>query len=287
MLLTGVSGQYHSWQITSAAIKRHLDEAKIFDVDVVLCPDDKEGKAAFDPVWSDYDVVFMAYDDGNWSLPTEEQSEWSEKTKATFENYVAEGGGLVVQHAANNCFPNWPAFNKMIAVGGWGGRDETSGPAIAWRNDAMEHIHTPGEATHPECHDYQVVIRDSSHPITQGLPEKWMHPHDELYCGLRGPAKDVSILTTAYADPTLENSSGEHEPVLMVINYGKGRVFHTILGHAGANAIEPIAALDCVGFMFTNQRGTEWAATGKVTLTTPNDFPTESATSIRKWTIKD
>ena len=41
--------------------------------------------------------------------------------------------------------------------------------------------------------------------------------------------------------------------------------------------------MDCVGFMFTNQRGTEWAATGKVTLTSvPEDFPSAEKVSVRK-----
>ena len=43
----------------------------------------------------------------------------------------------------------------------------------------------------------------------------------------------------------------------MAIRYGKGRVFHTTLGH-------DVAAMQCVGFIVTLQRGAEWAATGRV-----------------------
>ena len=35
----------------------------------------------------------------------------------------------------------------------------------------------------------------------------------------------------------------------------------------------------CVGFMATLQRGSEWAATGKVTIALPKNFPTEKETS--------
>lgn len=58
----------------------------------------------------------------------------------------------------------------------------------------------------------------------------------------------------------------------MAIRYGQGRVFHTTLGH-------DVAAMQCVGFIVTLQRGAEWAATGRVTMPVPHDFP--SATEVR------
>ena len=108
-----------------------------------------------------------------------------------------------------------------------------------------------------------------------------MHTKDELYSELRGPAKNVTVLATAYADPA-KKGSGEHEPMLMTIEYGKGRVFHTVLGHVGPNETDPVDSISCVGFVTTLQRGTEWAATGKVTQEIPDDFPTEDETSLRK-----
>ncbi len=45
----------------------------------------------------------------------------------------------------------------------------------------------------------------------------------------------------------------------MAIPFGQGRVFHTTLGH-------DVTAMNGVAFQVTLQRGTEWAATGKVTL---------------------
>jgi len=60
----------------------------------------------------------------------------------------------------------------------------------------------------------------------------------------------------------------------MVSTFGKGRVFHTTMGH-------DIPALSCVGFIATFQRGTEWAATGNVTQKVPADFPTSDKVSIR------
>ncbi len=61
----------------------------------------------------------------------------------------------------------------------------------------------------------------------------------------------------------------------MTVSYGSGRVFHTTLGH-------DINALSSVDFVVTLQRGTEWAATGKVTQKVPSDFPTANSVSYRR-----
>jgi type 1 glutamine amidotransferase len=124
---------------------------------------------------------------------------------------------------------------------------------------------------HGQQHKYQVQIRDDEHPITQGLPPIWMHTQDELYDSLRGPAQDMHILATAFSSPEFEGT-GHHEPVMMTLVYGRGRVFHTVLGHADYS-------MKCVGFVTTLLRGTEWAATGEVTIPAPENFPTADATS--------
>ena len=81
----------------------------------------------------------------------------------------------------------------------------------------------------------------------------------------------MQVLATAMSE-TSNHGTGREEPILMALTSGKGRVFHTVMGH-------DVAALNCVGFMVTFQRGTEWAATGSVTLPLPDAFPTAQRTS--------
>jgi hypothetical protein len=176
-------------------------------------------------------------------------------------------------HAADNAFPNWPAFNEMIGVGGWRGRTEKNGPSWYFEDDKLVSDPAPGPAgSHGRRTPFQIVVRQD-HPITNGLPKVWMHQGDELYARLRGPGKNMSVLATAYSDPA-NNGTGHDEPMLMALSYGRGRVFHTTLGH-------DISALSSVDFVVTFQRGTEWAATGQVTQKVPANFPTANSVSYR------
>ena len=99
-----------------------------------------------------------------------------------------------------------------------------------------------------------------------------MHQGDELYARLRGPGpKDV--LATAFSDPA-NAGSGRDEPMLMANTFGKGRIFHTTLGH-------DVNGISSVDFVVTLQRGTEWAATAQVTQKVPAHFPTANTVSYR------
>ncbi|MFA5814767.1 MAG: ThuA domain-containing protein [Bacteroidales bacterium] len=267
-----VSGQNnHTWQGSTPVLKQILENSGLFSVDVAQTPAAGKDMSTFKPDFSKYQVVVLDYY-GDF---------WPEETKKAFETYVSGGGGVVVYHAADNAFPDWKEYNKMIGLGGWGDRSEKDGPYIRWRDGGFVRDTFPGKAgSHGPQHAFQVTVRNTEHPITKGLPAVWLHSQDELYSELRGPAENLTVLATAFAD-TASKGTGQHEPMLMTINYGKGRVFHTALGHAMGDA--PYPAMECVGFIVTLQRGAEWAATGAVTQAVPEVFPTFNVES--KWPL--
>ena len=121
---------------------------------------------------------------------------------------------------------------------------------------------------------YLIEVRTPEHPVMAGLPPAFRHSTDELYDFMWGPAENVTILATAYASRD-HHGSGRHEPVLLTVSYGEGRIFHTMLG-CGPGPLSSVA------FIETFLRGAEWAATGKVTFSVPNDFPGADEPSIRE-----
>jgi type 1 glutamine amidotransferase len=265
MILDGESaGPYHNWRLTTPVLKEELEETGLFAVTVVTAPPSSGDLNSFHPRFSDYQVVVMNYD----------APDWPENLRAEFERYVSNGGGLVIVHAADNAFPGWPAYNLMTGIGGWRRRNEAAGPYWFFKDGKLVSDASPGPAgSHGARLPFQVVTRDANHPIMRGLPRVWMHANDELYATLRGPGKNMTVLATAYSDPK-NKGTGLDEPMVMVLRYGKGRIFHTTMGH-------DVFALSCVGFMTIFQRGTEWAATGRVTEKAPADFPTAKTVSYR------
>lgn len=283
------------WPKSTIMMKEYLEKSGLFEVEVartkfisnykreeVWLPlagtgeSEKKEKPMPDPDFSPdfkkYAVVISNFGFG--------AADWPEPTRRNLETYMKNGGGLVVVHAANNSWGDWPEFNRMIGLGGWGGRNEKSGPYVYY--DAEGNIvrdGSPGKCgTHGPQNEFVVTIRDKNHPITKGMPDFWMHSKDECYSLLRGPAENMTILATAADTPELK-AKGRNEPMLMAINYEKGRVFNTTLGH-------DVDAFQGVGFITTFLRGTEWAATGKVTQPIPEDFPAADKPSARPFREK-
>lgn len=266
VLILDGENPYHDWRITTPLLQHLLRESGRFVVDVATAPTEDQDMSGYRPALIDYDVLISNYGD---------QRPWPEEFQADFVRFIKEGGGFVCFHSAANAFADWDEYNRISPLGGWYGRDEKWGPYAYFQDDKLVRDASPGRTGHhgPQ-HEYQVDMRDIEHPITRGLPPVWRHTKDELYDNLRGPSENFQVLATAYSDPAQEGT-GRHEPMLVVQYYGKGRVFQTMLGHADYS-------MQCVGFITTLLRGTEWAATGEVTIPVPEDFPTAEATSARE-----
>jgi uncharacterized protein len=263
-----IDGQnnHKNWPQTTQMMRKYLEDTGRFAVNV-----ETTAPQGTDPsFWLNfkrYAVVISNYNG----------APWPSQTQADFDEYVKGGGGFACIHAADNAFPEWPEYNQMIGLGGWGGRNEKSGPYV-YLDSAGNVVRDESKGSgghHGPQHPFQIVIRDGEHPITKGMPRAWMHVNDELYDKLRGPGENMQILATTYADPA-KGGTGRHEPMIIALDYGKGRVFHTPMGHGNDSQ-------ECVGFITTFIRGCEWAATGQVTQPIPSDFPTADKTSQRKF----
>ena len=259
-----ISRTQFTWKGTQHIKDFPLNDGKTYEALPKSKPDPE-----FKPEFANYDVVISNFGYG--------AADWPAETQVAFVEFMNAGGGFVSVHAADNSFPNWKEYNEMIGLGGWGNRNEKDGPYV-YLNDKGETIRDTskgGGGGHGPQHEFSIVIRNEEHPITKGLPAEFMHTKDELYERLRGPAENMTILATAFASPKYKGS-GRHEPTMMTIEFGKGRVFHSTLGHADYS-------FECAGFQTLLLRGTEWAATGNVTIELPDDFPTADHASARAF----
>ena len=269
LLITGQNN--HNWHVSHVVLKQILENSGRFDVDFAISPEQGKDMSGFVLDFSSYQLVVLDYNGDSWP----------EETNRRFLEYVQNGGGVVIYHAADNAFSKWPEFNRICALGGWEGRNENSGPYVYWKDGKLVKDSSAGPGgSHGRQHEYVLNGRDKVHPVVKGLPLKWRHAKDELYDRMRGPGNIRDILYTAYSDKET-NGSGREEPLVFTVDYGNARIFHTMLGHAGATTEDNIA-MQCTGFQVLLLRGAEWAATGKVTQKVPKDFPTETTCSYRK-----
>ena len=221
LILSGANN--HDWRKTTPALKEILESCGRFVCDITYEP----AKCTLE-TFKQYDALLSDYNGPRWG----------EAAEQGLLQYVREGGGFVVIHAANNAFPDWPEYEKLI-----GG---------AWRKGSG----------HGAKHSYVVKIVNHEHPITRDMPD-FQHSIDELYHRLR-MQENITLLATAYSDPKTRGT-GRDEPMFWTVNYGKGRVFQVVMGH-------DLRAHD-VPFKTVVRRGTEWAATGEVTIPIPDNWP--------------
>ena len=271
LIITGQNN--HDWERTTPYLKSILEQTGEYDVRVTFTPPKGADASAWNswrPDFAAYDVLLLDYNGEMWPDPV----------RAAFEEFVVKGGQVLVQHAANNPFRGWTEYESMVGLL-WRGADDGLGAHID-KEDSLVSI-PPGEgrgAGHGRLHDWRIMTRDAEHPIMKGLPPVWMHPHDELYHGQRGPAEDMNVLATAWSDP-VHGGTGNHELMMWWISYGEGRVLTLLPGHLWGGQ-EDDRAMRCAGFQTLLQRSVEWLATGEVNSPVPEDFPTADTASVRE-----
>lgn len=221
----------HDWAWTTPELRRILEDSGRFEVSGTQDP--AETLADADTV-ARFAAFVLDYNGPRWG----------EVAEANFLAAVRGGAGVVVLHAANNAFPGWTEYEELVA--------------LCWREGTG----------HGSFHPFDVEILDRDHPVTRGLPPLPAHA-DELYHELvhmhEAPHR---VLATAFSDPET-GGTGKDEPMILVSEYGLGRIFHTPLGHVWRDDLRSRASYADRRFQMLVVRGTEWAATGQVTETNP------------------
>ncbi len=233
LLLTGTNN--HDWARSAPYLKDLLERSGRFAVDLVTDPATVLEDAQALQV---YDLLFVDYCG----------DAWDDVACANFAAAIRGGMGLVLLHGSTVGFRDWPGAEfERIAT-------------LCWRDGTG----------HGAYHEFTVSITDYDHPITRGIGDftTW----DELYHRMvHTPGTDYRVLATAYSAPETRGT-GNHEPMMIVSQYGQGRVFYQILGHVWSGDPDAwqqgtgMASLENAEFQRTLLRGCEWAATGEVTL---------------------
>ena len=151
-----------------------IDEFPLLSAKVTQQVNEPKQDPNFHPDFSAYDVVISNF---GWTA-----APWPKETQEALETFISNGGGLVVIHAANNSFPEWDAYNKMIGVGGWGDRSEKSGPYIYYDslNKLVRDTTAGTGGMHGKQYEFMITLRDMNHPITSGMPSTWLHTKDKF-----------------------------------------------------------------------------------------------------------
>jgi type 1 glutamine amidotransferase len=231
LIITGQNN--HDWRGTTPVLRSILEDTGKFEVRVT-----EEFRGAGPETLAPYDLVVLNYYDRR------PEQRWGDRAQNALLEFARGGKGVVVYHFSTAAFDGWTEYEKMSA-GNW----------------------RPNNGHHSARHDFKVDIKDQEHPITKGLPGSMPQPNDELYANLKWqPQGTYRVLATAWDDHALYKNArqpipgpGLNQPMLWTLEYGKGRVFATALGHDAA-------AMKSAVFISTFARGAEWAATGKVTI---------------------
>ena len=265
LIISGQNSYEHDWTGVNNALRTLLQDTGRFDVRVT--EDFDHGNLA---LLKAYDVVFLNYS-SRWVYDDPKEHRWSPEAEKALFDYVREGGGLVAYHSSFTFGYNWPEYRRLLGA-----------------------VMDPGGSRRSPPGAFPVHIIDRNHPITAGMREYIWTYNDDMYINMSiDPEAKIHVLATAHDasasyDPKLagpkypvaaytpdklkamKGMDADH-PQVWTADYGKGRVFSITFGHDEVSLhFQPLQTL--------LERGSEWAATGKVTLPIledARDFPTQ------------
>ncbi len=253
LIISGQNSYEHDWTGVNNRLRTQLQDTGRFDVRVT--EDFDHGTLE---QLKKYDVVILNYA-SRWNYADEKQHLWSPQAFQALYDYVEQGGGLVAYHSSFTWGRDIPDYLKLVGA--------TMLPQSSRRS--------PVDA-------FRFELVDLEHPITKGLRRYQWTFMEDMYTNMYfAPDAKIHVLATAYDDAsnyTPEKAGPKYpaeaytpeklakmdgmnrlNPQIWVQDYGKGRVFSITLGH-GPDTIQ------YDGFKTLMARGTEWAATGKVTI---------------------
>jgi type 1 glutamine amidotransferase len=275
----------HDWPQTTALLRGILESTKGFAVSISTAPQETDTAlwSAWRPRFADYDVVIQTCNDNAHNGLLEgvsHEPQWPEAVKSDFVDFVRNGGGVYVFHAAENAFVGWKEYEQMVGLC-WRGSDY--GTAIRVNEDGtLARIPPgnppgePGSTGHDKRGDV-LVTRLSDDPIHSGMPHAWLTPDLEVYYYARGPAENLQVL--AYARDS-KPGQGWLWPVEWTTCYGKGRIYVSTYGHVWPGDVQP-AGMRCAAVQTIIPRAIQWLAKRPVTIPVPADFPGTKEVSIR------
>lgn len=236
LILTGEQDmQYHDWRVSTPFLRTVLSNTGRFEVKVI-----EEARGLTSGGLAGYDVLVLNYNGPRWGREAE----------SAIEDFVRSGKGLISFHGVTYGEFYGQEFNKRWSASSKGDKGWTAYPELigaAWK---------PENIGHGARHAFVVKWVDRDHPISRGLEETFL-ANDELYHKLDLLPR-TKVLATAYSAPET-GGTGKHEPIVWTAPFGAGRTVHITLGH-------DLSAMAQPGFLAAFARGTEWAATGAVTL---------------------
>lgn len=217
LILSGSNN--HEWQETTPFLKEIYEETGLYNVQVTNKPD----TLSFTYLES-FDAIVS-----NWNSWPENDLRWNSELESGILEYINNGGGFVFFHASTSAFYKWPEFREITTA--------------SWEENT----------SHGKRDTVEVFIENQDHPVTKGMKDFKLF--DELWVNAR-VNENLTVLGSA-TDKTQKTKGNKNQAAIFVKEVGKGRIFHTIIGH-------DVEAMGSDGFKQLMKRGTEWAATGKV-----------------------